>query len=458
MRGCAGKFDGHTILHILHVMQRNVSRIALLLVLLLPACDLINGGAIMQTAATTTPEAATPTATSAQVTADPVVPAPVITETSRTLTIWMPPEIALRNEAGAAILNDQLLAFAAAHPDLDVKLEYKSASGQGSVLNYLRTGRNVAPDVLPDLIAIPTDQLAIAASEELVYPLNDLIDPALVDDLYPAAQALVHSGEQIIGYPFALTSLPHLAYDRNTITTTIPLNWNELIADSNNRFIFPAAGREGAILALEFYLAAGGTLVDDAGQATLQLEPFVTALEQLSQGRNTGFILLQSSNMSTLEETWQAFEAGSASLVETTSSQFLQENPDESAVAVAPVSGLNGPLTPLVNGWAWAISTPESTQRALAAELLSELASSANLGDWSHQSYVLPARREAFMAWPPDEPYTGFVQQELERAQPNPISGNSNIMTTVGDAVFDVVSLAKSPQVAAEEAVAAIQQ
>ena len=439
-------------------MQRKFSVVVLLLVLLLPACELINGGAIIQTAATTTPEAATPMVTPAQATPNPVISVTVITETARTLTIWMPPEIAQRNEAGAAVLNDQLLAFAATHSDLDIKLEYKSASGQGSILNYLRTGRNVAPDVLPDLIAIPTDQLAIAAAEELVYPLNDLIDPALVDDLYPAAQALVRSGEQVIGYPFALTSLPHLAYDSNTITATIPLNWNELIADSSNHFIFPAASREGAILALEFYLAAGGALVDDAGQATLQLEPFVTALEQLSQGRNTGFILLQSSNMSTLEETWQAFEAGSASLVYTTSNQFLQENPDESAAGVAPVSGLDGPLTPLVNGWAWAISTPESTQRALAAELLSELASSANLGAWSYQSYVLPARREAFTAWPADELYSDFVQQELERAQANPVNGNSNLMTTVGDAVFDVVSLAKSPQVAAEEAIAAIQQ
>jgi len=439
-------------------MQQKFSVVVLLLVLLLPACDLINGSATLQTAATTTPEAVTPIATVAQVTPDPVVPEPVITETSRTLTVWMPPEIALRNEAGAAILNDQLMAFAATHPDLDVRLEYKSASGQGSILNYLRTGRNVAPDVLPDLIAIPTDQLAIAAAEELVYPLNDLIEPEMVDDLYPAAQALVRSGEQIIGYPFALTSLPHLAYDRNTITTTIPLNWNELIAGSNNHFIFPAAGREGAILALEFYLAAGGTLVNDDGQATLQLEPFITALEQLSQGRNSGFILLQSSNVSTLEETWQAFESALASVVQTTSNQFLQENLDASDLGVAPVPGLDGPLTPLVNGWAWAISTPESTQRALAAELLSELTASANLGDWSHQSHVLPARREAFMAWPADEPYTGFIQQELERAQANPVSGNSNMMTTVGDAVFDVVSLAKSPQVAAEEAVAALQQ
>ncbi|HEX6383549.1 MAG TPA: extracellular solute-binding protein [Anaerolineae bacterium] len=440
-------------------MGQKFSLTGLLFVLLLSACDLINSGSSTETMVIDTPTAETPVATPVvQTTPAPVVPAPVITETETTLTIWMPPEITLGSEGSRAVLNDRLQAFAAAHPDLDVNVEYKSASGQGSILNYLRTGQSVAPDVLPDLIAIPADQLSIAATENLIYPLNGLIEPALMDDLYPAAQSLAHFDQQIIGYPFALTGLTHLAYNSSVVTTTLPLSWGELVANTNHHFIFPAAGREGAILALEFYLAAGGTLVDENGRVALQLEPLTTALERLSHARNTGFILQQSSNMATLEETWEAFTAGSAALAQTTFDQFLQERTTESAVGVASIPGLDGPLIPLVNGWVWAISTPDLAQRALAAELLTELVAGPNLGEWSYQSDFLPARREAFASWPLDVPYLAFIEQELERAQPNPAGVNNMILATIGDAVFDVVSLTRPPQIAAEEAIAAVQR
>lgn len=40
-------------------------------------------------------------------------------------------------------------------------MEQKSASGQSSILNYLRTRtRTIAPAILPDLIAIPIDQIS----------------------------------------------------------------------------------------------------------------------------------------------------------------------------------------------------------------------------------------------------------------------------------------------------------
>ncbi len=432
------------------------SLFAIWLLFLLSACDLI-GRAPAQPAVTPTPTAETVEAAPIlQSTPDIAVPI-TVTETTPSLTIWIPPDTLLSSEAGTAVFSNQLLAFQTTHPDLETRVEQKPVTGQGGILSYLRTGANVAPNILPDLIMLPTNQLAAAANENLIYPLDDLIDPAALDDLYPAARSLSRSGEQTIGYPFIITNLTHLAYQGSVITSTPPLRWHELIATKNANLIFPAAGQEGANLALQFYLAEGGTLVNEAGQPALDAPLLTMALQQLNQGRSNQFILQQSSNMAAIEETWQFFQEGTAVFALTTAEQYLAGRTPEFSPGYAVIAGPNGPLTPLVDGWAWAISAADPTRRALAAEMLDLLISSPYLGEWSLVENRLPSRHQAFTVWPNDDTYLNFIQLELERAQPDPAAPSSPIMEALGNAVFDVVSLAQTPQEAAGEAVTAVQ-
>ena len=72
------------------------------------------------------------------------------------------------------------------------------------------------------------------------------------------------------------------------------------------------------------------------------------------------------------------------------------------------------------------------------------------------QPVGLPARRAAFSEWSATDPYIRFLQGELERAEAFPNAATSNIISALNTAVFDVISSAKSPQTAAEEAAAAI--
>jgi hypothetical protein len=92
----------------------------------------------------------------------------------------------------------------------------------------------------------------------------------------------------------------------------------------------------------------------------------------------------------------------------------------------------------------------------LAADLIVWLAESANLGSWSAQSHTLPARRTAFNYWPEDEGYILFLREQLEAAEPYPAAATGLLLTALGNAVFDVVTLAESPQVAAEQAAAEV--
>ena len=443
-------------------MNKKVSLLLILLLWLLAGCDLasnftqappeettpnpvVNGTAV----ATGTPAPDT--------TPDIAIPGTPVTQTRPTLRVWLPPEIALATEDGAAVLNAQLAAYRSNHPDIDLIVEQKAVSGQSGILNYLRTGRAVAPEILPDLIAIPTDQLSLALTEELIYPMGNLVATSQLEALYPAALNLVLKNNQVGGYPFVLTGLSHLAYNTEVVTATIPARWDNFIAQPNS-LVFPANGLPGGTLGLQFYLAAGGSLTNEAGQTALQVEPLATALQQLFLAESSGFILDQSSNYSTFQESWQLFQAGSASVTLTNSEQFLRLRDENGRYQVTSVPGLERPLTPLVSGWAWAISSSDPAKQILAADLLNTLIADSNLGEWTYASNYLPSLETALNFWAQDDPYLPFVREQLNRASAMPFSGSSSIMTVLNNAVFDVITLTKTPQVAAEEAVAALQQ
>ncbi|GAB4275538.1 MAG: hypothetical protein Kow0080_25020 [Candidatus Promineifilaceae bacterium] len=388
----------------------------------------------------------------------PSAPPASTTTPTTSLIVWVPPDFIGINDTAKQLFTDQLLTYDAAHPETTIVLEQKTVVGQGGILNYLRTGRNVAPSILPDLIVLPADQVATAASDELIYPLDAFLsETAVTAKLFPAAAAMAAQNEQTYAFPIAITNLTHIAYNPAAITQTLPADWDTLFSSTENSFLFPAAGRQGALLTLQLYLAAGGTLTNEAGQPDLQLTPLIDALEKLSNGRNNGSIPLQSSNLATFDETWQAYRAGSSKMILTTASQFLSQRTDQT-LAAAAVPGITTPLIPLVNGWVIAITSPDLNRQALAADLLMTLNDTTFLGEWTQAANLLPASETVLTLWPQDDPYTTFVSSELMRAQPMPISDSSKIMLALGNAVFDVISLSKSPALAAEEALLAIQQ
>jgi len=159
----------------------------------------------------------------------------------------------------------------------------------------------------------------------------------------------------------------------------------------------------------------------------------------------------------TPDETWQLFQSDSSLIALTTAGQFLSLPSGDFEPAYASIPGLEAPLTPLLDGWAWAISTPDPARRSLALELLATLTTDENLGEWSYASNMLPAQRGAFAFWPAEDSYSQFVQTELERADAFPGGMNSELLTIFQNALLNVISLGMSPQAAAEQAVMALQ-
>ena len=89
-----------------------VVTILLLISLLLAACDILDNTGDTETMAEDIVNTVTPGATLEASQSTPVfeVP-PTATPTSVDLKVWIPPEIAVRTEAGTQILADQILDF-----------------------------------------------------------------------------------------------------------------------------------------------------------------------------------------------------------------------------------------------------------------------------------------------------------------------------------------------------------
>ena len=428
------------------------------LFLALSACDLV---ANSKATPTVTQLPSIPTAANTPVQETTPITTTAIAPVTRsiTLTIWTSTEIAPNSDVpGGAVLLEQLNAFENSHPDVTLFVELKTIADQGGTLSYLRTGRTVAPGILPDVVLLPASQLSSAAEQGLIFPLDESLEQEAVDDLYPVARELVHVDEQTLGYPFALTNLQHLAYNGSAITETVSGDWSQLVTDRPGMLIYPAADFIGAELTAHFYREFGGTFVDDLGQPALQVEPLVDALELIQLGVSEGYIDPLSGSTASLDQAWQIFQGNPTLFIQTTASFYLRRLAAGAStnLRVAPLPGPGGPVTPTVGAWTWAISTPEPARQALAAELIRWLTSGANMGEWSLESQLIPARRSAFEAWPQDA-YLAFIQRQITIAQPMADGLNNTVLTALSDATTAVILGIDTPSESAAQAAAAVQ-
>lgn len=436
--------------------------VLLALALVLVACDLGEDEDAIRTPtepAVSPSPSSTPPQAGTESTPEASEPLPAPTQ-SITLTVWTSADIAPNNDVpGGPVLLEQLSTFDNEHSDVNILVELKTISDQGGTLSYLRTGRSVAPSVLPDVILLPSSQLPSAANEGLIFPLDsELLDEA-IEDLYPVAQELVEIDEEIYGFPFALTNLDHMVYDQNVITETVSTNWSQLVSDTPGVFVFPAAGSAGASLTAHFYQELGGTFVDEEGQATLQSEPLEGALGLMQEAVTAGFIDSQSASASNLEQVWEIFEESSSRIVQTNANVFLTRRAAGATgnLRTLPLPGPGGALTATVGALTWAVSTPDAERQALAMELIDWLVSAPNTGTWALQSNWIPARRAAFEEWPSDS-YTSFLQRQIAIARAEPVGLSNTVLTAFSDATSAVILGVGTPAESAEEAINSLGQ
>jgi ABC-type glycerol-3-phosphate transport system substrate-binding protein len=371
----------------------------------------------------------------------------------RTLRLWLPPEFTPNTDtASGRLLAEQISDFEDAHAGVAVEVRLKAASGPGGLLNALVTAANVAPGVLPNVVALRRDDLANAAAAGLVRPLDGTIPEAALAGYYPYAEAIGRVNGAWVGLPFAADARV-VAYLTNAYSNP-PLRWEDLTIGS---MILPGAESNG-LTVLSAYLAHGGTLSDADGNVRLEASLLAETLERFQTLQTTGVLRADTLEFSDAAATWQVFRARRTTVAVTSAQLYLAEyaRVDGAAATLLPTSG--EPPIALAEGWSWAVVNAAPESQALCAELVTWLTAPEQQAPWTEAANVLPTRAGTLAAWQSDA-LAPFVSDVVTHAQLQP---SATVLALVGpalrQALGDVLNGRATPFSAATQAAEMVAQ
>ncbi|MCB2179724.1 extracellular solute-binding protein [bacterium] len=371
--------------------------------------------------------------------------------TTINLSIWLPPQFAPNLDTSAStLLQEQLDAFNALYPNLNVTYRIKAETGDASLLESLQTANDAAPLVLPDLILISHADLYTAIEDQLVYPYPVTLTPEEDSDWYPVAYKLSQYQDQTFFYPLAADALVAV-YNPEGIET-FPASWGDLL-QGEETLSFPPADPE-AYTTLAFYTAEGGTFFDEEENITLDELPLTKVLEWYLNLHDAGLLLSNPAQIATDEQAWEQFTFGRADIAITRTSRYFNLNSSLYQTAALPTSDGN-PFT-MVDSWGWAITTPDPNEQAAAAELARFLSESGFASQWTEAAQLLPLRPTAVTTW--QNVQNRSVAEQLlpvARAAPPP-EVFSTVSSPLQEAVLDVLTAVQTPEEAASEVVATV--
>lgn len=367
------------------MMNLRIGRWATIATFLLTAC-----GPATITADTSDPTAVTTDTPSA------VVPRETRQPSRQNLTLWIPPTFSPGAPSPAgALLADRLEEFKATHPQVDLVVRTKAASGTAGLLDTLAAASVAAPAALPDVIAIDPTGLRTAAIKGLIVPLNGLVTEPGSPEWYEHALSSSQVDGKLFGLPFA-SEAEVLSYDVVRYPRP-PLSWAEVLAGPAP-FVFPAADPT-AVFTLAQYVSLGGALTDDGGRPWLDEQALTEVLTFYSSARAAGVIPLSTRQFVTDGDTWAAVRGVRAAAGTAPLSAFLAQY-DPAAHAALPLPTKAGGGVCFAQTWSWAIVSEDADVQALSAELIAWLEEPSFLGSWTRALGMLPPNKSALDQWP----------------------------------------------------------
>jgi multiple sugar transport system substrate-binding protein len=374
--------------------MKSLGRVLLALILALAAgCSILNPAEWLNLGGEVTPAGdltpVTPTTT-------PTF-GPTLTQTPnnpRTLTLWLPPQFDPKNSSTAGqVLQNRLEGFLTDHPGVQINLRIKAASGPGGLLETLTAASDVAPDVVPSLIALPRPELETAALKGLIYPLDADSAGLQGSDWFAYARDLSQVQGTVFGLPFAGDALVLLYRPASLVDA--PQNWEQLML-SGQRLALPA-GDPQSLVTLAMYLSANGAITDEQGRPLLQADVLKQVLDLYSRALGLGVILPGMVDVATDGLAWQTYKDGGAQMLITWASRYLADPPADTTAALVP--SLTEQTYALADGWSWAVADPQPARRLLAIELAEYLADAQFLAEWSQSAGYLPVRPSSLEVW-----------------------------------------------------------
>ena len=361
--------------------------------------------------ATATPAEPTPTPTP--------TPTPEPTPLVATLRLWLPQQLdPYGGTQGAEVLADQLSEFNRTHANVQVEIVVKKAHGRGGLVDFMRTARDAAPSVLPDLVVLDATDLDTVARADLIQPLDEIIPAPGPDSHFPFATAMGKAEGRRVATVLGV-DLQHVAY-RPALFDSAPVTWTQVIS-AEVPFLFPAGGIDGQVndATLIQYLGAGGQLSDSEGNPTLDLEALTDVFTFYTQCiTNTVIAPTELLAFSHADQTWEQFKAGAGGMTVVRASRFWVEADD--TMAPLPIPTQTGKPMSIARGWALGIVTEVPERQDLAKQLIDWLTAPDHSALWTQTAGYLPASRDALRLWIATEAERRVLTDLLETAVPAP--------------------------------------
>ena len=311
------------------------------------------------------------------------------------LRIWVPPALSpAAGEPAGELIQSRLDEFQSRNPNVIIETRVKASEGPGGLLDTLSSASAAAPAALPDLVALPRDQLEAAALKGLILPIDDLTTVLDDQDWYPYAVDLAHLQNKSYGFPFAGDVLAQI-YHTDQISEPLT-SWTSVL-QSNSSLAFSAAS-ETPLFTLAQYQANEGQVLDDQGRPFLNSRKLGEVLSFYQSSSQAG--IMQPELLTAFQnddQVWEAFTQNRVDVIVTWASRVLQNPAAGTAIAQIPTP-LGEPFT-LASGWVWALVGSEDEKILLAADLAEFLTDSHFLADWTQASGYLPTRPSSLDLW-----------------------------------------------------------
>jgi multiple sugar transport system substrate-binding protein len=372
-----------------------------------------------------------------------------------TLTIWTTEAFSpTQTITSGQILAQQVSIFETAHPDVRVQFVQKKPYGKGGILDFLLATEAVVPALLPDLAFIDTDELGAGVQAEVIQPLDELIPPDLVNDLFPFARQACTFDGRLYALQY-LADLDHLAYNTGKLTVP-PRSWPGVLSNPGP-YIFPAGGLAGLVndcFLVQYLAVRPWPSPDSPDEPFLDADSLTAVFQFYVDGITRGVFPTDILEYHTTDDCWRAYLAGEAPLTHVSAHRYLMDRAQLPNSAMAPIPAINGGGSAISRGWALALITPDPARQSLAVELMTQLMSPQINAAWNKAVGYLPTRQAALAAWDEEDSYTRFANQQLQTAQIRPrLSNYTQIAAALQEAVEDVITGAATPEEAAAQVI-----
>ena len=364
------------------------------------------------------------------------------------IQLWLPESLSPYGQGEAAdILAEQLAAFSEENPTLQVETTVKRAHGRGGLLDFMRTARDAAPSVLPDLVVLDASDLETMVGTGLLHPLEPYVTPSVASDRYSFAVEVGAVGEELVGFVIG-ADLELLAY-RPALFESPPISWTDVITPPVD-FVFPAAGVDGRVndATLVQYLGAGGKFTQ-MGTATLSREPLLSVLEFYSDCVRTGSVSPSVVlDVGVTDRAWELLELEVADVGVVPASSFFPGGEERYRIG-SPPSRYGRPIGMVSQAKVIALVADGSDRQEVAMKLLNWLIDPERNAEWSYAAGLVPGTREGLRDWPLTSADRAALHRVMEAAVPRP---SSEELSTVGPLMQDAVEAVLSGELSPREA------